>query len=279
MLKRERTAVISTSNRSVLFVLSALAAIIALGVSAYSLINPDVYRSSVPQTLLPGAFSQDAVSLLVALSLLLCIYFIRSGRQMIWLVWVGLLGYLFYAYALYSFDRVYNLLFLFYIAILGLAVYALIGFFRYSDLSCICIKEGPRQPPRKAVAVLFLLLAALFATLWLNIVIPAMVSKVPPEGNSILVMDLSFVLPLLAVEARLLLKKAPLGDVLAIPLLIKAGSLGLSVFVGTLIAPLFGQAIAPASVALYALLGFGPLALIMPFLSALTVSQTKAPSS
>ena len=88
---------VTVSERKILFVLSGLAAIMALGVAGYSLVRPSVYRTLVPDRFLPGTFSQDMVSTLAALALLLCIGLIQRGRSMAWLVWMGLLGYLFYA--------------------------------------------------------------------------------------------------------------------------------------------------------------------------------------
>jgi hypothetical protein len=43
----------------------------------------------------------------------------------------------------------------------------------------------------------------MFAGLWLSILLPSMATRVPPDGNAIFVQDLAFVLPLLAVTARL----------------------------------------------------------------------------
>ena len=63
-----------------------------------------------------------------------------------------------------------------------------------------------------------------------------------------------------------------LGDALAIPVLIKVGTLGISVLLGTLLAPWFGQEIDPASVGIYALLGLGPLVFVVPFLLSLGVA-------
>ena len=103
---------IRTSHRRALFVLSALAALITLGIAGYSLVDQSVYQPSTPESLMPGAVSQDMVSFLAAAGLFLCIIFIRRGREVDWLIWVGLLGYLFYAYALYCFEGVYNHLYL-----------------------------------------------------------------------------------------------------------------------------------------------------------------------
>lgn len=250
--------------------LSGLAALLALAAASYSLMNLGVYEPSTPQKLLPGAASQDVISIVASLGLLLSVALIRRGKEILWLVWVGLLGYLFYAYALYSFDRIYNLLFLCYIAIVGLCAYSLIGFFARADLGRVGT-VGDREPPRTAAASLFLMLASLFLVLWLSILVPAMRDRIAPNGSSIFVLDLAFFLPLLVTEAVLLFRKRPLGDALVIPILVKVATLGLSVLIGVLIAPLFGQELDVASVGIYALLGLGPLAFSIPFLKRMKV--------
>jgi hypothetical protein len=115
--------VVNRSDRKILFLLSGLASFITLSIAGYSLANLSVYQPSTPDTLMPGAVSQDLVSLLAAVGLFVCILFIQRGSGLAWLIWVGFLGYLLYAYALYCFERLYNLLFQFYIAILGLTIY------------------------------------------------------------------------------------------------------------------------------------------------------------
>jgi nicotinamide riboside transporter PnuC len=215
--------------------------------------------------------SQDLVSVIAAVAVLLCIVLVRRGRESAWLVWVAMLGYLFYAYALYCFEGVYNPLYLFYIAIVGLVVYSVIGFFRRADFGALKVKSEHKLPPRRSVAVLCLVLAVMFAALWFSMLIPAMSTRVRPEAGTIFVLDLSFFLPLLVFEAFLLFRKQPLGDVLAVPILIKIGTLGVSVLVGTLLAPWFGGEVDVASVGIYAILGLGPLAFAVPYLSALRV--------
>ena len=113
----------------------------------------------------------------------------------------------------------------------------------------------------------------MFVFLWLSILLPAMRSRIPPAASTIFVLDLAFFLPLLTIEAGLLFKKEALGDALVIPILIKVGTLGVSVLLGTLIAPWFGQEIDVASVGIYALLGIGPLLFAVPFLRSLGVGD------
>lgn len=239
--------------------LSALAALLALGLSLAGLARPELYQPMTPARLMPGTLSQDIVSLAAALGLLAVSRPLsRRSAARLWLVWLGLLGYLAYAYGLYAFETVVNPLYLGYIAVFGLALWAVFVFFARADRG----RVRPFGPPRRLTAALFALLAALFLILWLSILIPAMASRTPPEGATIFVFDLAFALPALLACAVLLWRGAAWGDLLALPLLVKLATLGLSVLVGTLIGPLWGFAVVPAEVATYAVLALLPAALL-----------------
>lgn len=268
------TNMVLASRRNIPFLLSTVAALLTLGVAGYSLFDLSLYSPSTPERMIPGAASQDLVSVLSAIGILLCMWAVQRGREKAWLICIALLGYLFYAYALYCFEGVYNPLYLFYIAILGLVVYALGSFFVFADLDAVRLQAG-KKPPRKATAVLLLLLVAMFAGLWLSIMLPAMAERVVPEASTIFVLDFALVLPLLVIEAFLLFKSAPLADTLAFPLLVKVGSLGVSVLLGALFAPLFGQPLDWPSVGIYAIMGLIPLLFALPFWRALQVEQTR----
>jgi hypothetical protein len=82
-----------------------------------------------PGRLLPGAASQDIMTLAVASGALALVPRLRRGPTRGWAVWLGLMGYLVYAYALYAFERTYNPVFLCYIAVLGLSLWAILTAF------------------------------------------------------------------------------------------------------------------------------------------------------
>lgn len=256
-------------------VLSALAALLALLTAGVSLSDLGVYRPMTPEALLPGAASQDLVTILASLGIGLCLLGVRRGQEKLWLVWAGLLAYLTYGYALYAFERVYNEFYLAYVAILGLSVYGIGAFVAGADLAAV-VSRPERPPPRRATAGLLLTLLFLFVTLWLSILIPAMTSRTPPPGSAIFVLDLAFFLPLVGLEAILLLRASTLGDALAIPVLVKLGTLGTSVLLGTLLAPLFGGRIVLADVGVYSLLGIVPLAFLTVFWRRITVATPPA---
>ncbi len=251
--------------------LSDAAAVLALAAVVSALLLPDPY-AAVPDHLRPGAWSQDTISALAALALLAVNARLRQGWAKGWLIWAGLIGYLIYAYGLYSFDRVMNPAYPLYLAVLAASVFAAVLFVRAVDP--VAVTTGTRQPPRRIVAGLFGLLVVLFAALWLAQLLPAMAARQPLPGQTIFVLDLAFALPLTGLTAVLLWRGHPVGDLLAIPMLMKVAVLGVSVFQGTLYTwALFDGPFMPFDLALYALMGLGPAALIWPFWRVLVVAQ------
>ena len=94
---------VSQADRKILFLLSGLAAFFTLGVAGFSLANLTVYQPSTPDTLMPGAASQD-LSLLAAAGLIGCILFIQRGSGLAWLIWVDFSATS-STHALYCFER------------------------------------------------------------------------------------------------------------------------------------------------------------------------------
>ncbi len=242
--------------------LSDVAAVLTLAAVASALLLPAPY-AAVPDHLRPGAWSQDTISAPAALCLLVVNWRLRQGWAKGWLIWAGLVGYLIYAYGLYSFDRVMNPAYPLYLAVLAASVLAAVLFVRAADPSALT--TGPRPLPRRAVAALFGLLVALFTALWLSQLLPAMAARQPLPGQTIFVLDLAFALPLTGLTAVLLWRGHPVGDLLAIPMLMKVAVLGVSVFLGTFYTwAFFDGPFLAFDLALYALMGFGPAALIRP---------------
>ncbi len=251
--------------------LSDAAAVLTLAAVGAALVLPEPY-AAVPDYLRPGAWSQDTISAPAALALLAVNARIRGGWEKGWLFWAGLVGYLMYAYGLYSFDRVMNPAYPLYLAVLSLSAFAAFLFLRALDLRAL--RPGPRPPPRRGVAGLFGLLVVLFAALWLVQLLPAMAARAPLPGQTIFVLDLAFALPLVALTAILLWRGSPAGDLLAIPMLMKVAVLGVSVFLGTFYTwAFFDGPFLAFDLALYALMGFGPAALILPVWRRLEVAR------
>jgi hypothetical protein len=206
--------------------LAGLAAMLALFASSAGLALKSMYIREAPVYALQG-MGQDVANILAALTLLVTSALVLRGWYRAYMIWAGALLALIYSYVIYAFAVHFNGLFLVYVAILGLSVYALM-------LSLITFHPDRLRPAFASVAIsktvsAFLLLVALFfATQWLREDLPALLSGAVPTSvrdaglltNPVHVLDLSFVLPAMIVTAILLWRREPLGALLAIPLLV-----------------------------------------------------------
>ncbi|NJL81093.1 MAG: hypothetical protein HC917_24060 [Richelia sp. SM2_1_7] len=86
---------IPIERQTPLFILSGLTAAIASVISFVGILNNQIYLPFTPEELLPGVISQDIISLVASLGLLVCLVAIRRGAHRAWTVWLGLTGYFF----------------------------------------------------------------------------------------------------------------------------------------------------------------------------------------
>lgn len=210
------------------------AGIVALGIPVHlvGLLAPSIYRD--PPILLPQNLGTDAVTLFVGLPLLgVAGAAMRRGSLRARLLWLGALGYLVYAYGMYALGVRWNPLFLAYVALFGLSLFALITGLVHTDAARI--HGAAAGAPVRAVAVYLEAVAVLVAAVWLKEEVGALFAgTVPPSvlqfeapTNVVHVFDLGVVLPALFVAAVMLVRRAAWGYVLAGVLLVKATTIGL----------------------------------------------------
>jgi hypothetical protein len=217
--------------------LSILIVALALPAHLTGLLVPSIYRD--PAVLLPQNLGTDLVTLCVAVPLLaLTTVAMRRGSLRARLLWLGALGYLAYAYGMYALAVRWNRLFLLYVALFGLSLFALIIGLARTDAPRIRAGLAGRAPVRSAAGYL-MLIAVLVAAMWLGEEVPALFSgTVPPTVNQfetptnvVHVFDLGVLLPAMILAAVMLLRDRPWGYVLAGMLLVKAAAIGLWVVV------------------------------------------------
>lgn len=217
--------------------LSALIIVFALPAHLTGLLVPSIYRD--PAVLLPQDLGTDVVTLGVVIPLLaLTTIALWKGAARARLLWLGALGYLVYAYGMYALGVRWNALFLVYVALFGLALFALIIGLVGTDAVELRARLAGRVPAR-AVAAYLVLVALMVAALWLaeelralaGGVVPPSVVQTETPTNIVHVFDLGVVLPAMVVAAVVLLRDRPWGYVLAGVLLVKATTIGLWVVV------------------------------------------------
>ena len=198
--------------------LSALVGWAALG----GLLQPSTYARETASWAAQG-MGQDWVDLLLVAPTL-AIAGVKSlrGSLRARLVLGGALVYSVYSFLLYALEVHFNPLFLVYCAALGLSFYALLALlFRLLRDDARRWYRGP--VPARLTGAFLLVIAGGFGLLWLGQVLPALLAGRDPAGlsdvglptNPVHVLDLSLLLPALAVTGVSLLRGGALGHALA----------------------------------------------------------------
>lgn len=185
-------------SRSVLLWSGAISLLVILA-SVLGLVSPSIYAQETANWTLQ-AKGQDIGNLLAVVTLLWSAVRYRSGSFRAGLVWLGTLLYLIYAYIVYAMAVHLNMLFLVYVAVLGLCSYA--ALFSVNGLRSVA-PAFPRGSRLALAAWVLVGTGTLFGLLWLSELVPALLSGQVPASlreaglwvNPIHVIDLSVVLP------------------------------------------------------------------------------------
>lgn len=198
--------------------MSLVAAIVAAGGSVIGLLATDRIYGQETDILADAAAAQDFVNLIVVAPLVVVLGILASRGSMIaYLCWLGCLVFTAYNYAIYAFSIHFGPLFLPWIAVLGLSVFALIGGLVTLDSPAVKNRFAGRVLPPTAWALITL--AALFAFLWLSEIVPDLMAggasrsasdwRIPT--NPVHVLDLAFFLPAVFASGVMLLRGHPFG--------------------------------------------------------------------
>jgi len=208
------------------------------GIADEELYNQVYWSGSLSKRLIYGSRAQDFVSLPVALILLVCSILHLSKKDYISLIILtGLAGYFFYAYGLYTLQGQYTSLYLVYMAIFGLSIYALI-FGLTSFTRKLAEKLHLQKWLRISVATFFLMIVLFLAPIWIIQMIPDISNHRPSDTYAVYLLDLSIIFPAFAIIALFLLRKKTYGTILAGVMLFKVLTLTLSVAIGEWYLPL-----------------------------------------
>lgn len=216
----------------------AASRVVALGVvvaSAYGLLTADPYRSLPAATVL-AARGQDLVSLVVAALLVVLALPARLTPTRL-LAWIGLLAYVVYSYAIYLTGVPMNRVFLVYVVLESVAGAALLaGLWRLAGMRWPAV---PTARLRRGTGWMLVVVAVLFAGLWLSTLVPFALGGSPPDPEGVggtpypvFVLDLVVVLPAIAGIGVLLLRRHRLGPPLALVALIKIVTLFVALWAG-----------------------------------------------
>ena len=181
-----------------------------------------IYAGLTP-VFLPQALAQDIANLLIASPALLILAALAlRGSLRAYLLWLGVLTFTVYNYVIYTFSIPFGPLFLLWVAVLGLCIYALIGGVTAVDHRAVAARYASRRAVT-VVAWFLIVTAVLFGLLWLSEDVPALLAGTRPQSvidmalptNPVHILDLAFFLPAVIATGVLLLKRKPLAYTLA----------------------------------------------------------------
>jgi hypothetical protein len=202
--------------------LSIATAIVAAVGSVIGLAVGRIYSSLTP-AFLPQAIAQDIANLAVAAPAMIILAALAlRGSLRAYLLWLGVLAFTVYNYVIYTFSIPFGPLFLLWVAVLGLCLYALIGGVTAVDHRAIAACYASRRAVA-VVAWFLIVIAVLFGLLWLSEDVPALLAGTRPQSvidmalptNPVHILDLAFFLPAVITTGVLLLKRRPLAYTVA----------------------------------------------------------------
>ena len=209
-------------------------------------------------TLFGGAGNRgtDAVVLTLGFPLLaVCTVLYRRGSLRGTLLLTGALTYFLYVYASAALGTVaYNELFLVYVALFSASLFALALAFRSIDLRALPAHCSPRLPRRGPAGFLFAS-ALVTAAIWLLDPVTGLRMGEPPEilktSTTLFThaLDLAIIVPAVALAGLLILRRAPLGYAMAVPLLVLEAMLAPVIIAQTVSQVSAGVAFTPAEIA------------------------------
>jgi hypothetical protein len=174
-----------------------------------------------------GNKGTDVVTLVLGIPLLaIGVVLYRRGSPRGGLLLMGALTWFLSVYASYALGAVaYNDLFLVYVTLFSASLFALVLAFRSFDVPALPAHVAADMP-RRGPAVFLVASALVTLTVWLTEPITALLTGEPPESlrtwNTLVTnaLDLAVIVPLLALAAWLILRRDPLGYLIAFPLLV-----------------------------------------------------------
>ena len=195
--------------------LSIAAAIAAMAANVIGLLVPSIYSRLTP-AFLPQAYAQDVANLiLVSPAMLILAILTLRGSVRAYLLWLGTLAFSIYNYVIYAFSIPFGPLFLAWVAVLSLCLYALIGGIVRVNHESIRAYFVDRRRTR-FVGWALGIVAAFFAFVWLSEDVPALIAGATPASlialgiptNPVHILDLAFFLPAAFLTAAMLLKES-----------------------------------------------------------------------
>jgi len=214
------------------FAVSVFIALLMAAVSIAGLVDWGRVYPGASLELLPLFVGQDALNLVVGLTILLgALWLARRGSLVGLLLWPGALFYVLYDYGYYVLGAPFTVFFLPYIALMTLSAYTMIAVVAGIDAQAVRV-EIERRIPARLIGGFLAGIALLFTALWAGMTVTALANgtELATVPRVVTILDLTIQLPALFVGGVLLMRRHPLGYVVAAGLLLQAAAylIGLS---------------------------------------------------
>lgn len=205
---------------------SLLVAAVMTIVSVAGLVEWARVYPGIEAKMLPLFVGQDALNVVVGLPILLgSMLLARRGALIGLLLWPGALFYVAYDYGYYVLGAPYTVLFLPYLGLVTVSMYAAVAVVVGIDSAAVGARLTAAVPAR-LVGGFLAGIALLFMTLWTALNVTAATGSAPidPILRVVTIMDLSLQLPALLLGGILLWRRAPIAYVVGAGLLLQAAA-------------------------------------------------------
>ncbi|MBW7885446.1 MAG: hypothetical protein H3C34_23015 [Caldilineaceae bacterium] len=201
-----------------------------------------------------GTKGVDAVILFLAIPLIVVtILFYRRGSLRAGLLLLGTLAYFLYVYASMALGAAYNNLFLVYVVLFSASLFAFVLVFASIDRQALPAHFSP-QLPRRGPALFMFAGGLVTLVVWGEPLVAALLQNRPPERMDsyttmvTYALDLAIITPATILSGVLILRRNPLGYLIAFPLLVVVVLLGPQIAVSTTFQVSAGVSFPPAQI-------------------------------
>lgn len=226
--------------------------------------------------------ANDLVTLVLGLPLLAVSFWLTlRGSLRGRLLLTGTLGFILYTYITMCFGAAYNKLFLVYVALFSLSLFAFILSMMSFDLKTLPAHFSEKLP-RGWIAGLLFFAAAFLSLAWLGRVAATFApNAIPVLENTtsmfIQVMDLGLIVPVCILSGVLLLRREPWGYLLASVGLMKFLTMGTSVSLMALNMARFGLPVSVVELVVFPLIAIANLVMVTRLLRSIKVLLPASP--
>jgi hypothetical protein len=254
--------------------MSVVAALVAAAGNVAALAGiGDVYGRET-SAFVDQALAQDIINLIVvAPATIVLALLARRGSMTAHLLWLGVVSFIVYNYVIYTLSVHAGTLYLPWVAVLGMSVYALIG--GLSTLDRKAVRARLATASLRPAGWFLCVVAVAFTGLWLSDIVPALMSGVVPEGarqlglpsSPVHVLDLAFFLPATFAAGIALLRHQSWGYAIGPGLLVFLTLTGLPILLTPFVASTRGYPPTWAAFAPVAAITIASLAALLRLLS------------